>query len=532
MGVSGEFRSDILVIGGGLAGMMAALASQSMGKKVILVSQAPIGKSGNTLVAGGGISAATEDPGNDSEIYFTDVMKSGKGLNNPKLVKKLVEDSPCMIKKLEEYGVKLIRRDGVLRKRQPPGHSVARNIPTDWSGISYLNRGLAFSLPLLKKLEELDVQLISGVRIVQLIQRENLVVGAVGMDREGQTCRFSAGSVILATGGAGYLYGKTNNVKDIIGDGLAMALNAGCSLQDMEQIQFYPTMMFQPVKVTISNPLFGVGAVLRNADYERFMAKYHSAGDMATRDIMARSIFLETKAGRGINGSVYVDCTGIPAEQLKELYKDFYHFLTKAGVDPTKDYLKVSPCVHYSLGGIVIDELARTQVPGLYAAGEICGGIHGANRLSGAALMEDCVFGWQAGISAAVEKQEQRRGLDEECTILWQKPSAEIESEIKKLRYLMWDQVSLVRSEQSLKQAQQSIEDMAERLLQEGKASENIGFGNMLKVAKSIVISAMLRQESRGAHYRSDYPETDSEFDGNVHCRQENGQLVARLIKQ
>ena len=217
--------------------------------------------------------------------------------------------------------------------------------------MSYQNRGLSFMLPLLEKLQELHVTIKSGVRISRLLKQDGKVVGAIGIDRNNTVCVFSADSTVLATGGGGFLYSKTNNTSDITGDGLAMALEAGCRLQDMEQVQFYPTMMFAPVKATISNPLFGAGAVLRNAYKERFMQHYHSEGDMATRDEMARAIFSEIQAGRGVDGCIYMDCTGIPPAQLKELYKDFTRFLLAANLDPTKDYLKVSPCVHYFFRG-------------------------------------------------------------------------------------------------------------------------------------------------------------------------------------
>lgn len=343
-------KSDVLIIGGGLAGMMAALAARSCGKAVTIVSKRPIGKAGNTLVSGGGISSATGEEQNNAENFLQDIMRSGKGLNNGTLAHKLAAESPSILRQLEEYGVKLVRKDGSYKKRRPPGHSVPRNIPTDWTGLAYQNRGLSFMLPLLDRIREQNIATISGVRIFQLIKSDSRVVGAIGVDKENNAYQFLADGVVLATGGEGYLFAKTNNTSDITGDGLALALAAGCRLQDMEQVQFYPTMMFDPVKVPISNPLFGAGAVLRNAAGERFMKRYDSAGDMATRDNMARAIFMEIQAGRGIDNCIYVDCTGIPSAQLKEQYKDFYQFLLAAKIDPTKDFIKVSPCVHYSLG--------------------------------------------------------------------------------------------------------------------------------------------------------------------------------------
>ncbi|SDF72384.1 L-aspartate oxidase [Sporomusa acidovorans] len=521
-------KSDVLIIGGGLAGMMAALAARSCGKAVTIVSKRPIGKAGNTLVSGGGISSATGEEQNNAENFLQDIMRSGKGLNNGTLAHKLAAESPSILRQLEEYGVKLVRKDGSYKKRRPPGHSVPRNIPTDWTGLAYQNRGLSFMLPLLDRIREQNIATISGVRIFQLIKSDSRVVGAIGVDKENNAYQFLADGVVLATGGEGYLFAKTNNTSDITGDGLALALAAGCRLQDMEQVQFYPTMMFDPVKVPISNPLFGAGAVLRNAAGERFMKRYDSAGDMATRDNMARAIFMEIQAGRGIDNCIYVDCTGIPSAQLKEQYKDFYQFLLAAKIDPTKDFIKVSPCVHYSLGGVVIDEFAATGVPGLYAAGEICGGIHGANRLSGAALMEACVFGRQAGISAASQPAQQKSERTFESKYSPNFTIGDCSATFNTVRRKMWEDVSLIRSEQSL----QRMNDYIDRMAQETASGslQSVYLRDLLRVAKTIVQSALVRKESRGAHFRRDYPQINPAFAGNVQCWLEEDELLFKFM--
>lgn len=522
-------KSDVLIIGGGLAGMMAAIAAHSCGKTVTIVSKRPVGRAGNTLVSGAGISSATNEAENNVENFLNDIMRSGKGLNNYKLAQKLAADSPGILQQLEDYGVRLVRKNGSYKKRRPPGHSVPRNIPTDWTGLSYQNRGLSFMLPLLEKIRKLNILTISGVRIFQLLKSDSQVMGAIGIDKDNNIYQFVANGVVLATGGEGYLYSRTNNTSDITGDGLALALAAGCRLQDMEQVQFYPTMMFAPVKVPISNPLFGAGAVLRDANGERFMKRYDPAGDMATRDNMARAIFLEIQADRGINGCVYMDCTGIPSDQLKEQYKDFYQFLLAAKIDPTKDFIKVSPCVHYSLGGIVIDEFASTGIPGLYAAGEICGGIHGANRLSGAALMEACVFGRQAGISAAFQPGKHERSVQNFPSKLGQESGdVACSTTINTLRRKMWENVSLVRSEQGLQQMNAYIDSAANETVDHSMSSVNLR--NMLCVAKAIVQSALARKESRGAHFRSDYPQIDTAFVGNFHCWCEQDELLVKFV--
>lgn len=514
-------KTDILIIGGGIAGMMAALSARSHGCKIAVVSKAPVGRSGNTLVSGGGISSATDEPGNDADTFLKDINLSGQGLNNNVLSRKLVYESFDKIKILEKYGVKLLYENGGYKRRQPPGHSVPRNIPTDWSGLSYLNRGLSFTLPLLTELNKQDVALYEGIQIIKLLKDGSRVIGALGRDRNGQGYCFYGRNVILATGGGGQLYLRTNNTGDITADGLALALEAGCKLRDMEQVQFYPSMMFKPSKVPASNPLFGEGAVLRNCFGELFMSRYDSAGNMATRDSMARAIFMEIKAGNGVDNSVYFDCTGIPSDRLKARFKDFYEFMCSMGVDPSKDYMQVSPCVHYFLGGIVIDEYCRTGIEGLYAAGEICGGVHGANRLSGAALMEACVFGWQAGQTAANELQTIKEidlGIDKN-SLSTQKMT---DTQLRSLRTMMWENVSLIRNDAGLRTALDYIEEAREKT---NNYIVSMTEKAMLTVAEAIIRSALLRCESRGAHYRSDYPDTHDDYQGNIICWQEDSKL-------
>ncbi len=529
-----EIKTEVLVIGGGLAGLMAALSASRSGRNVALVCRGLVGRSGNTMVSGGGIASVTAEPDNTAELFWDDLNRSAKGLNNPVLTKKLAVESFRALRFLESCGVKLIREEQGYKRRKPPGHTVPRNIPTDWTDLSYLNRGLSFTLPLVGKLQEQKVRFIEQVRVVKLLKNNDRVVGAVGRDRAGQWYRFRAGSVVLATGGAGYLYRRTNNTSDITGDGLALALSAGCRLQDMEQIQFYPSMMFEPLKVPISNPLFGAGAVLRNRDGEQFMEKYDPAGNMATRDSMARAIFLEIQAGRGVDNSVYFDCTQIPPDRLKFLFEDFYRFLRQCGVDPSQQYLKVSPCVHYTLGGIRIDPYCHAGVPGLYAAGEICGGIHGANRLSGSALMEACVFGLQAGSSAAEEamwgEDGQSGAHDTDLQQQEQEQGPAARDRLERLRRIMWNQVSLLRSEEGLSKALREVESMRQELAAvPGDSGPSV---SMLKVAGAIIQSALLRRESRGAHYRSDFPHTDSQYDGNTVCRQVGEAIEAVFEKQ
>jgi aspartate oxidase len=526
-----NIRTEVLIIGGGLAGLMAAISARQIVNEVLIVSKGPVGKSGNTLVSGGGIASATGEPENGVEAFFNDIQSSAKGLNNPVLSRKLAEDSPFILEILEKFGVKLVKTEQGYKRRRPPGHSVPRNIPTDWSGLSYLNRGLSFTLPLLVTARELGIKFLEGVTILKLLKDGNRVVSALGTDRKLNLYHIIADSVVLASGGGGYLFQRNNNTRDIVGDSYALALEAGCSLQDMEQVQFYPTMMFKPFRVPISNPLFGQGAVLRNSAREQFMHNYDPAGDMATRDSMARAIFLEILAGRGIEDQVYVDCTKIDPGKLKEVFKDFYEFLQQRGIDPTTEYLMVTPCVHYFLGGIMIDVYCRTGVAGLYAAGEACGGIHGANRLSGAALMEACVFGWQAGKTAAEEKADGVGNISFLEFNRGKEPVAKMEEWQQTLRKAMWEKVSLIRNRRELEEVLALIKEYDDRL-PEVLSLEMLPFKNMLTTAAAVILSALERRESRGAHYRSDYTTTDAAFLGNVICYQAGKDIKTEFMKK
>lgn len=326
-------ETDVLVIGGGLAGLMAAISAKQKAPSVAIVSKGVVAKSGNTLVAGGWLSSATAEKGNEPEKYYEDVINSGKGLNSPKLVRKLTESSPYMLELLEKYGVKFLKGQEKYVKAKMPGHTVPRSLLTEYAKIHYFNRGLGFTLPLLEKVKEEGICIYEGITIIKLIQADKRIVGAWGIERSGKLWCIRAGSTVLAAGGGGSLYSRTNNTSDITGDSFALALAAGCRLVDMEQIQFYPSMMFQPFKTIISNALFSEGAKLLNSFKEEFMLNYDPAGNMATRDVMSRAIYTEIKAGRGIDGYVYIDCSSIKTEVLQGIHQAFYNNFCEKGLD-------------------------------------------------------------------------------------------------------------------------------------------------------------------------------------------------------
>jgi len=339
--------------------------------------------------------------------------------------------------------------------------------------------------------------------------------------------------VILAAGGGGRVYSRSNNTFDITGDAYALAYQAGATLRDMEFVQFYPTMMFSPLKVTISSPLFGEGAFLRNARGERFMGTYDPAGDMATRDIMTRAMFSEVMAGRGDRGNIFMDCRHLSKDMLTAKFAELLRLLAKAGIDPLRDLIPISPATHFFMGGVVIDRTCETPLPGLLACGETVGGLHGANRLGGNALSEMFVFGRIAGRSAA---QAALRSAFADVPAV--PPDSFGSGDIslpelrQRLRETTWKFLSIVRSREACEQALDELARIsdAHRYAKIESVFDLVAsyeLKSMLTTAALIAKAANQRKESRGAHFRSDHPRTDDErYQGSFYLKKSGAETV------
>lgn len=528
---------DILVVGGGGAALVAALEARKSGLNVLVVSKGIVGRGGNTIVSGAGFAAfIAENNTNDSlEIFRKDTITSGNGINLEYLLNIFVENSASAIRDLEQYGVIFSKINDEYVRRRPPGHSQSRQIPTELTTEGYHVRGLSITLPLREAALRAGVRFMERTPIIELIHDPDGVHGAVGINPgSSEFCQIAAKSVILATGGAGIIYERTNNTSDVTGDGFALALEAGAKLIDMEFVQFYPTMGFKPVKVPVSSPMFGDGAVLRNCNLERFMTKYDPAGDMAKRDVMSRAIFAEANSGYGIENGVYMDCSGVPPDVFNSRYKAFGNYLSAHGVSWDKDLLLISPSTHFFMGGIKIDSCCATGVNGLFAAGEVVGGLHGANRMSGNALTEMVVFGKIAGVMSAkhAANLKTNKGSGKVFT-----PSADgncvrdLRNIRSTLRRTMWKNVSVLRSKESLERALEEINDCQQELADSATSNaaqlvERSELQRMLTTAEAVTTSALLREESRGSHYRSDFPSTDnSKWAGNQEIWQKDKTL-------
>ncbi|MBW1695471.1 MAG: FAD-dependent oxidoreductase [Deltaproteobacteria bacterium] len=530
-----EITTDVLVIGGGAAGLMAALEAKRAGLDVTIVSKSKVGKSGNTIVSGTGMAMLLPDPHTEdsAEIFRNDTLASGKQVNDRKLVDQFVTGTTKLVDRLTQYGVAFKRLDGKLMKKRAPGHSVARSLTSDFSKLPFLTRGLSLALPLLNSAQKAGIRIIDFSSVIKLLCAEGRMCGAVAIQKKTQTLVvFHAGAVILASGGGGSVYSRSNNTWDVTGDSYGLAFEAGATLRDMEFVQFYPTMMFSPIKVTISSPLFGEGAFLRNADDERFMERYDPAADMATRDIMTRAIFSEVMAGRGRKGCVYMDCRHLDKRVLDTKFAELVKLLKKVNIDPSRDLIPISPATHFFMGGLAVNKECETTVSGLFACGESVGGLHGANRLSGNALSETFVFGTIAGRCAA-QRHPLRLKPPLPAFEVFPLQQGDISLvELKKsLKKTAWKCLSIVRNQQFGEKACDELRQISDSLkhTRVNSIHELVSLyelNHMITTAEMIIRGALSRKESRGAHFRSDYPEpNDSKFKGNFFYRNRKGEI-------
>ncbi len=518
---------DVLIVGGGLAGLSAALVAREQFPEVGLVCKSKAGKSGNTLISAGVLSLATEEGGygDDPAIFEKDILDSGSKINNAELVKVFAEESGSVIPFLRENGVVFKSIDGKFLVKHPPGHSISRSFIAEYKSCSYFNRGLPLTLPLLQRALEGRVKVFDETTVIKLLTDEKGIVGAVALDNNtGEKHLFRSKVVILAAGGGAGLFERHNNTSDVSCDSCKLAYEAGAVLRDMEMAQFHPSMMFEPVKMIISNPLFGAGAVLKNIKGEEFMYHYSEKGNLATRDVMTRAIKTEIDEGRGNPHYVFMDCSKIDPEVLDKKYEELSLILKRVGLDIKKDGIPICHAAHFYIGGVDIDRDCQTCVEGLLACGEAAGGLHGANRLPGVALAESVVFGRIAGKTAAdlCEKRTGTATLTESVDILSERRSGGVRLQdlMKDLRSVMWEHASITRSEGSLSRAKKELEHIVEQ--KDLAGVKNIRdilcfhqLESMILEARMLIEVSEQRKESRGAFFRTDHPEKDERFRGN-----------------
>ena len=540
--------TDVLIIGSGGAGSRAAIEVDDAGLKATIVSKGLSFRSGCTGMAEGGYNAVfkTVDKDDSIEAHIKDTMKGGSYLNDKELVEILVNESPKRLIDLENYGALFDRQEsGEIDQRPFGGQTYRRTCyQGDRTGAELLN---ALKEEIIKR----GIDCIEEVMVTSLVTDKNQVIGATGLDlKDSSLIYFKAKSVILASGCAGQLYPVTSNTFQKNGDGFAIAYRAGANLVDMEQIQFHPTGMVAPESkkgVLVTEAVRAEGGKLINSEGERFMSKYAPEKmELATRDVVARSIYQEIIEGRGTeNGGVYLDISHLDDDYIDEKLETMVLQFDNVGVDIKHEPIEVAPTAHHFMGGVKINPDASTSLENLYGAGEVCGGVHGANRLGGNALADTQVFGKIAGVSASqAAKGSELKTNDEQVKA----EASRIESLIKKgsikpqefknnIKKLMWEKVAIVRDEKTLNEALKELLDMQndlEDLDVSDKTQYNTDLVTALEVINMVDIcilsvkSAILRRESRGAHYRSDFPESNDEWKKSIVMNKEKIEFEAR----
>lgn len=547
---------DILIVGAGGAGLRAAIECAELGTKALVVCKSLLGKA-HTVMAEGGIAAslANVDPQDSWEVHFSDTLVEGQFLSNWRIAEIFAKEAPDRVRELEYYGALFDRtKDGKIMQRPFGAHSYRR--------LCYI--GDRTGLELIRTLEDQvlarNIPYMDEVEITGIFKDSTgtSVTGCLGINiRTGQILLFQCKAVILATGGCGKVYHVTSNSWESTGDGIALAYRAGAELMDMEMIQFHPTGMIYPAGVRgmlITEAVRGEGGILTNVNGERFMEKYDPKRmELSARDVVARSIYTEIVQGRGTpNGAVYLDITARGPDYIKnKLPSMYYQFLEFAGVDITKEKMEVAPTVHYQMGGIRVDpETCETNIKGLYAAGEVACGLHGANRLGGNSLSDILVFGRRAGIaaSAAVKELPGQSVSPSDVKAEISRILAPFKStenvnpfDLKdKIADIMWQYVGIVRNEDDLRKGlteigkirldSKSIQARGPRPFNQSWI-DSMAVWNMVLDCEAIIRSALERKESRGAHTRSDFPKKDDDsWLVNVITKVDQGMMVQKLI--
>lgn len=531
--------AEVVILGGGLSALRAALAARSAGADVLMLSKGPPGRSGNTVVASAGIGAVLEalSAGDSPEQYMADVLRAGHFLNDPELVRVLAEESGRRVAELTGYGVQMQMVDGQLDRIKAPGHSRPRTYRPEPP--AYGHKGLALATPLYGAVRAAGVRIREGCSAVSLCRDGGFVSGIAAVDlREQNLLTVRAGAVVVATGGGAYLYQRTNGTRGVCGDGIGLALRAGAAVRDMEFVQFHPTRTDRPIPLFLTGALLADGAVLRDRQGREFMYDYHPSGSTAPRDFMGRAIFLEVQKGNGVDGGVYLDCSGVEPDRIQLRHRKVFAALAQKGLDLTRDWVVVSPAAHFFMGGIVIDLHGATEVPGLYAAGEVTGGLHGANRLGRAAFAEALVFGARAGQAAARFAREAGGAATPapHPVLPYLAAGAQpVQGVLKeywaRLREQMWQGAGISRDAAGLRGALAVTTDMMAELgrLTAPDVAGAAGIMELtlaLEAARAVCIAALNRAESRGAHWRADFPALDQAWRGNQLQRlQDDGQL-------
>jgi L-aspartate oxidase len=505
---------DFLVMGAGVAGLRAAVELADHGE-VLVVTKESVGES-NTHYAQGGIAVAMGGEA-DVALHLRDTVAAGDGLVYEPAAEALVAEGPLRVAELIEWGAHFDEENGKLLRTREGAHSLPRILHANGDATgAEISRSLAAFARAHERIRFAEWTTVTG-----LVVADGSVIAADLLDREGQHQRIGARAVLIAAGGAGQVYSDTTNPAVATGDGIALAAEAGAELADMEFYQFHPTALSLPgvPRFLLSEALRGEGAYLRNDRGERFMERYHPLLELAPRDVVARAI---TREGMGAEPGamrvVHLDMRHVKDIDLHERFPGISAFLARYGLDLQRDLIPVRPAAHYLMGGIRTDLNGRTSLRGLYAAGEAaCTGVHGANRLASNSLLEGLVFGARAAQSMLADDLPLVAADERELAVarLTASDEEQLESLIAGLQHAMWMYAGLLREESTLREglaAHATCEAGLARLAQQGRGNRRLAEAHaMSRVAHAILHSALARTESRGAHFRNDYPHRDDE---------------------
>jgi L-aspartate oxidase len=531
---------DFLIIGSGVAGLRAAIELAPHGNVLVVTKDRPAESS--TEYAQGGIAVALSDE-DEVGIHFEDTLRAGDGLCREAAVRILVEEGPERIRELISWGAEFDKEGTKLDFTMEAAHSRKRILHAHGD-----STGKELERVLLGK-----VRSFSSVRKYPFAFTEDLIVkdgechGAfVVAGRE--IIALLAKATVLATGGAGQMFSRTTNPAVATGDGMAIAFRAGAILEDLEFIQFHPTVLFAPSapQFLLSEAMRGEGAVLRNIHGKKFMKEYHPDAELAPRDVVSRAIL--SQMVRTKSNHVYLDLRHLDGNFIKNRFPRIYATCLQYDVDITAEPVPVSPAAHYMMGGIKTDLDGATSISGLFAAGEVtCSGVHGANRLASNSLLEGLVFGARAGMAAAqhglqitgdsVERWAKgvRRRTSLQSSSCGTKrprtPNFNVEETRHSLRKLMWERVGIIRCGESLNEAKSKLEEWLSMPGRSFATRRDLELRNMLELSKLITEAAISRKGSVGAHYRSDYPERGDGWERHITFIKEEERMKYEFVR-
>ena len=555
-----EVKAEILILGSEAAGAKAAIEAQEEGADVLVLTKGLVGKSGNTVMAGAGIQAALGhmDPRDNPDVFFEDVVKGGAYLNHQKLVEALTNLSVTEVPKMETWGAKFLKDGEKFVQYQLPGSSYPRTLnPIGHRG------GLHWRRAFKNQFKRLNTRIMEDVFVTRLLMSNGQVSGAFGISlRDGQFLVFNAKVTLLATGGCTSIYRKTDGSIDATGDGIMLAYNAGADLMDMEFHQFFPMACYTPLFEMHQQPgalRYYLHGKFYNNIGEEFMSKYLPLSkDWGLRDPTSRAIYLENKYGRGSpHGGAYLAVNHLPHNLIDEWLKkhplSLFPKLEKLGINIRKDALEVGPASHYTMGGVRINENCETRLPRLYAVGEVASGMDGAERIDGGPAITWCLgMGYIGGKKAAGQVKgldwlstdpEEVREEQEKIQSLLRKNRGVRAFEIKnKVKDIMWEHCALVRDGEGLKKALNLLQmikngDLPDICVPDPCPIFNKGLVeavealNMLELSEMTVRAALMREETRKSHFRTDFPKRDDKnWLKNIVISRDEGKMMFTTV--